>query len=62
MTDREQLLKALLQETDRRAGAEVSLVDVVDMLDELGAEYRSARRRHGEDREVTIIELVLTSA
>lgn len=46
MTDREKLLTALLQESDRRAGAEISLVseisvvDVIRMLETLGAEHQ----------------------
>jgi hypothetical protein len=40
MTDREKLLTALLEESDRRVGAEVSVLDVIDMLEKLGAERR----------------------
>jgi hypothetical protein len=46
MTDREKLLTALLQESDRRAGNEISLVDtisivdVIAMLERLGAEHQ----------------------
>ena len=40
MTDREKLLTALLEESDRRVGGEISVLDVVAMLDELGAEHR----------------------
>lgn len=40
MTDREKLLTALLAESDRRVGAEVSVLDVITLLDELGAEHR----------------------
>jgi len=40
MTDREKLLIALLKETDRRSGAEVSVLDVIAVLERLGAEYR----------------------
>jgi hypothetical protein len=46
MTDREKLLTALLQESDRRAGAEISLVDtisivdVIAVLERLGAEHQ----------------------
>jgi hypothetical protein len=40
MTDREQLLVALLEESERRAGAEVSVLDVIAMLERLGAEHQ----------------------
>ena len=46
MTDREKLLTALLEESDRRAGAEISLVneisvvDVIAMLEKAGAEHQ----------------------
>ena len=40
MTDREKLLIALLQESDRRAGADVSVLDIIAMLEELGAEHQ----------------------
>jgi hypothetical protein len=40
MTDREKLLTALLQESDRRLGSEVSLLEVIAMLEALGAEHR----------------------
>ena len=40
MTDREKLLIALLRESDRRAGADISVVDVIEMLERLGAEHQ----------------------
>jgi hypothetical protein len=40
MTDREKLLTALLRESDRRAGAEISVLDVIAMLERVGAEHR----------------------
>ena len=40
MTDRENLLTALLEESDRRAGAEIPLLAVTAMLEQLGAEHR----------------------
>jgi hypothetical protein len=46
MTDREKLLSPLLEESDRRAGAEISLVDeisvvdVIAILDKAGAEHQ----------------------
>ena len=46
MTDREKLLTALLQESERRVGAEISLVDtisivdVIAVLERLGAEHQ----------------------
>ena len=40
MTDREKLLTALLQESDRRAGADISVLDVVAVLERLGAEHQ----------------------
>jgi len=40
MTDREKLLTALLRETEHRVGAEVSVLDVIAMLEKLGAEHR----------------------
>ena len=45
MTDREKLLTALLQESERRVGAEISVLDVMAMLDALSAEHRRAVRR-----------------
>jgi hypothetical protein len=45
MTDREKLLTALLQESDRRVGAEISVLDVLGMLERLGAEHRRAEHR-----------------
>ena len=42
MTEREKLLTALLRESDRRVGAEVSVLDVIAMLDRLGAEHQRA--------------------
>ena len=42
MTDREKLLTSLLRESERRVGAEVSVLDVIAMLDRLGAEHRRA--------------------
>ena len=42
MTDREKLLTALLQESDRRAGAKISVLDIVTMLEQLGAEHQLA--------------------
>jgi hypothetical protein len=48
VTDREKLLTALLQEIDRRADAEISLVDeisvvdVIAILDKAGAEHQRA--------------------
>lgn len=52
MTDREKLLTALLQESDRRAGADVSVLDVIAILEALGAEHR----------RVVHHEVVLTAA
>jgi len=40
MTDHERLLIALLRETERRVGAELSALDVIAMLEKLGAEHR----------------------
>ena len=40
MTDREKLLTALLEESERPAGAEVSVLDVIAMLEQLGAEHQ----------------------
>jgi hypothetical protein len=40
MTDREKLLTALLEENDRRAGAEISVLDIISMLERLGAEHQ----------------------
>jgi len=40
MTDRELLLTALLQENERRAGTEISVLDVIAMLDRFGSEHR----------------------
>ena len=40
MTDREKLLSALLREQDRRAGETVSVLDVIEMLEQLGAEHQ----------------------
>ena len=40
MTDREKLLTALLEESDRRAGAEISVLDVIRMLEKAGAEHQ----------------------
>ena len=40
MTDREKLLTTLLQESDRRSGSEISVLDVMAMLEELGAEHQ----------------------
>jgi hypothetical protein len=40
MTDREKLLSALLEENDRRAGAEISVLDIISMLERLGAEHQ----------------------
>jgi hypothetical protein len=42
MTDREKLLTALLQESERRVGAEVSVLDVIAMLERLGVEHQLA--------------------
>lgn len=42
MTDREKLLTALLQESEHRAGAEISVLDVIALLDKLGAEHQLA--------------------
>ncbi len=42
MTDREKLLIALLTESDRRVGAEISVLEVIAMLDKLGAEHQLA--------------------
>jgi hypothetical protein len=42
MTDREKLLTALLRESDRRAHVEISVLDVMAMLDKLGAEHQVA--------------------
>ena len=42
MTDREKLLTALVRESDRRVGAEISVLDVIAMLEKLGAEYQLA--------------------
>ena len=44
MTDHERLLTALLEESDRRLGARVSVLEVVAMLEALGAEHRRALR------------------
>ena len=46
MTDREKLLTALLQESERRAGGEVSALDVIAVLEALGAEHRRVVRHH----------------
>lgn len=43
MTDREKLLTALLQETDRRAGNEISVLDVIAILQKAGIEYRRTK-------------------
>jgi hypothetical protein len=40
MTDREKLLTALLRENDHRDGTQVSVLDVIAMLEALGAEHR----------------------
>jgi len=40
MTDREKLLTALLRESDRRAHAEISVLEVMAMLVRLGAEHQ----------------------
>ena len=40
MTDREKLLTALLEESERRAGHDISVVQVMEMLERLGAEHR----------------------
>ncbi len=45
MTDREKLLTALLQESERRVGVEISVLDLMAMLEALGAEHRDAVRR-----------------
>jgi hypothetical protein len=42
MTDREKLQTALVRESDRRAGAEVSVLDVMALLEKLGAEHQRA--------------------
>jgi hypothetical protein len=42
MTDREKLLTDLIRESDRRAGAEISVLDVIAMLEQLGAEHQLA--------------------
>jgi hypothetical protein len=52
MSDREKLLLALVRESERRSGAKVSVLDVMTMLEILGAEHRQARKR----------EALLTSA
>jgi len=44
MTDREKLLTALLQESDRRTRAAVSVLDVIAMLTKAGIEYRHAKQ------------------
>jgi len=44
MTDREKLLTALLQESDRRAGPEVSVLDVIAILNNAGVEYRHTKQ------------------
>ena len=44
MTDREKLLTALRQEEDRRAGNEISVLDVIAMLDKFGAEHQRVVR------------------
>ena len=46
MTDREKLLVSVLNETDRRTRAEVSIMDVIAMLEQSGEEHR--RLVHGE--------------
>jgi hypothetical protein len=38
------LLTALIRESDRRAGAETSVLDVIAMLEQLGAEHQLAVR------------------
>ena len=45
MSDREKLLTALLRESERRSAAQVSVVDVMSMLERLGSEYRAAVKR-----------------
>ena len=45
MTDREKLLIDLVRESERRAGAKISVLDVIAMLDTLGAEHQLAVRR-----------------
>jgi hypothetical protein len=40
MTDREKLLAALLEESERRDDAEISVLDIIAMLERLGAEHR----------------------
>jgi hypothetical protein len=42
MTDREKLLIALLTESDRRAGAAMSVVEVVALLEKIGTAQRLA--------------------
>ncbi len=43
MTDRELLLAALVREAEQGPAAGVSVMDVIRMLEQLGAEYRQAR-------------------
>ena len=45
MTDREKLLTALLEEHDRRVGAGVSVLDVIALLEALGAEHQRVVHR-----------------
>jgi hypothetical protein len=40
MTDREKLLTALLEESERRVGAEISVMDVIAILEGAGAEHQ----------------------
>ena len=42
MTDREKLLTSLLLESDRRAGAAISVLDVIALLQKAGAEHQLA--------------------
>jgi hypothetical protein len=45
MSDREKLLMALLEASERRVGAQMTVLDVVSMLDWLGADRRLAEQR-----------------
>jgi len=40
MTDREKLLTALLEEDERLADTEISVLDIIAMLERLGAEHQ----------------------
>jgi len=42
MTDRERLLNALIVKSDRRAGADISVLDVIALLEKTRAEHQLA--------------------